>query len=172
MITRDRDTDGIAMLTERPAPRILQRPAIPRLPIQGILLSCVLSSAPAIAQAQEARLVVRLSDIRDDSGQLRVSLYRDAESFRKEERALQVASIAAVPGAAEVVFSGLEPGRYAVMAYHDANGNGRLDLRFGMFPTEGYGLSNNPKVVGPPKFADSAFEVAQPLTSVNIKISY
>ncbi|MGV0975151.1 MAG: DUF2141 domain-containing protein [Azonexus sp.] len=40
--------------------------------------------------------------------------------------------------------------------------NGKFDLRFGMFPTEGYGHSNNPKVMGPPKFADSAFDVAAP----------
>lgn len=172
MIIRGWGVGGITMDIEAAEPRILRRPAILRLPIQGILLSCFMASCPAIGQAQEARLVVRLSDIRDDSGQLRVSLYRDPESFRKEDRALQIAAIPAVPGAAEVVFSGLEPGRYAVMAYHDTNGNGRLDLRFGMFPLEGYGLSNNPKVVGPPKFADSAFEVTQSLTSVNIRISY
>ena len=40
--------------------------------------------------------------------------------------------------------------------------NGKFDLRFGMFPTAGYGLSNNQKVMGPPKFADSAFDVAGP----------
>jgi uncharacterized protein (DUF2141 family) len=41
-----------------------------------------------------------------------------------------------------------------------------------MFPTEGYGLSNNPKVVGPPKFADSAFEVAGPETTIEIILAY
>ena len=52
----------------------------------------------------------------------------------------------------------MPPGRYALMAYHDENGDGKLGLRFGMFPTEGYALSSNPQVVGPPRFADSAFE--------------
>jgi uncharacterized protein (DUF2141 family) len=66
----------------------------------------------------------------------------------------------------------LPPGRYAIMAYHDANQDGKLNLRLGMFPVEGYGLSNNPKVFGPPKFADSAFEVAGGETAVNINISY
>ena len=63
---------------------------------------------------------------------------------------------------AEINVAALPPGRYAIMAYHDADLNGKFDLRFGMFPTEGYGLSNNPKVMGPPKFADSAFDVAGP----------
>ena len=44
------------------------------------------------------------------------------------------------------------------MAYHDGNDDNKLNLRFGMFPTEGYALSNNPKVVGPPRFSDSAFD--------------
>lgn len=63
---------------------------------------------------------------------------------------------------AEINVAALPPGRYAIMAYHDADLNGKFDLRFGMFPTEGYGHSNNPKVMGPPKFADSAFDVAAP----------
>lgn len=58
------------------------------------------------------------------------------------------------------------------MAYHDENADGKLDLRFGMFPTEGYGLSNNPNVIGPPKFAESAFDVTGPETSLSIELSY
>ena len=64
------------------------------------------------------------------------------------------------------------PGRYAIMAYHDENSDGKLNLRLGMFPTEGYGLSNNPKVFGPPKFADSAFDLKGDEATVEIEISY
>ena len=59
-----------------------------------------------------------------------------------------------------------------VMVYHDANADQTLNLRLGMFPTEGYGLSNNPKVMGPPRFADSAFEVAGPETAIDIRLAY
>jgi uncharacterized protein (DUF2141 family) len=41
-----------------------------------------------------------------------------------------------------------------------------------MFPTEGYGLSNNPTVVGPPKFEDSAFSVPAPDGRVRIELVY
>ena len=48
-----------------------------------------------------------------------------------------------------------------------------LDRRFGMIPTEGYGLSNNPKVMGPPSFEDSAFEVpAGEPTRVTLEMRY
>ncbi len=39
-----------------------------------------------------------------------------------------------------------------------------------MFPTEGYGLSNNPTVSGPPAFADSAFELPAGTGAARISI--
>lgn len=122
--------------------------------------------------AETARLVVHLKDVREATGNLRVSLYRDPETFRKEDRALKVIVIPAAKGESRVTFDGIEPGKYALMAYHDENGDGKLNLRLGMFPTEGYALSNNPKVMGPPKFADSAFDVAAPETSSSLVIAY
>lgn len=141
-------------------------------PLRRALASALLMLAAASTHADDLRLLVNLKAVRAPLGELRVSLYREAESFRKEDRALKVISIAATQGDAQVVFDGLAPGRYAVMAYHDENSDGKLNLRLGMFPTEGYGLSNNPKVIGPPKFADSAFEISGAQTSITIGMSY
>jgi len=122
--------------------------------------------------ADDAKLVVHVKEIRDATGNVRVSIYRDLETFRKEDRAVQVVSIPAAPGETVVEFPGLTPGRYALMAYHDENGDAKLNLRFGMFPTEGYALSNAPKVMGPPKFSDSAFDLVAPETRVSLILSY
>jgi uncharacterized protein (DUF2141 family) len=139
-------------------------------PCRSLALALLL--AATFAQADDARLVVSIKEIRDNAGNLRVSLYRDPETFRKEERALKAVSIPAAKGEARVIFDGLAPGRYALMAYHDENADGKLNLRLGMFPTEGYALSNNPKVMGPPKFADSAFEVTGPETEASLTLAY
>ncbi len=147
-----------------------KRPTTPRLPLRALLLPCLLASG--LSCAAEETLTVKLQGIRDNAGQIRVSIYSDEASFRKEDKALQVITLPASPGEMELVFRGVAPGRYALMAYHDENADNRLNLRFGMFPTEGYGLSNNPKVMGPPKFNESAFDVAGPETSVNISIYY
>lgn len=101
-----------------------------------------------------------------------MALYADADSFRHEDRALQVLSAPANSDSASVVFDGVKPGRYAVVAYHDANDNKRLDLLLGMFPREGWGLSNNPKVVGPPAFEPSAIDVAEPKTQTLVWLRY
>jgi uncharacterized protein (DUF2141 family) len=136
------------------------------------LALALLLAAAAVAQADEARLVVTIKEIRDATGNLRVSLYADAESFRKEDRALKAVCIPAARGEARVTFDGLIPGRYALMAYHDENADAKLNLRLGMFPTEGYALSNNPRVMGPPKFADSAFDVTAPETEATLVLAY
>ncbi len=128
--------------------------------------------AATSVHAEAARLTVHIKDVREATGNLRVSLFRDPESFRKEDRALKVISMPAVKGETKVTFDGIEPGKYALMAYHDENGDGKLNLRLGMFPTEGYALSNNPKVMGPPKFADSIFDVAAPETESSLVIAY
>ena len=143
---------------------------ISRLPIPGLLLSCLLMAGHA--QGEESRLVVKLQGVRDNTGSLRASLYRDPENFRKEDKAVKVISVPAAKGDAELVFDNVPPGRYAIMAYHDENADQKLNLRLGMFPTEGYGLSNNPKVMGPPKFADSAFDIAGAKTAIDINLAY
>lgn len=150
------------------------RRSIPRQPIQGLLLGCLLGCLLAAGQAKadDSRLVVNLLGVRDAAGNLRASLYREPDTFRKEDKAVKIVSLPAAKGNAKLVFTSLPPGRYAVMAYHDDNMDQKLNLRFGMFPTEGYGLSNNPKVMGPPKFADSAFDLSGPETAINIKLAY
>ena len=67
----------------------------------------------------------------------------------------------------------LRPGQYAVAAYHDENGNGRLDIDPTGVPTEGYGVSNgarNPQA--PPEFAKAVLELRDQNKSVTIDIAY
>ncbi len=148
---------------------LIFRLSLPRL-LLGCLIGCLFGAISA--QADESRLTVNLKNVRDNTGQIRASIYREPDTFRKEDRAIAVVSIPAHKGDLKVAFKALPPGRYAIMVYHDADSNEKLGLRFGMFPTEGYGLSNNPKVIGPPKFADSAFDVGGAETSIEITLSY
>lgn len=120
-----------------------------------------------------AEIQVTVAPVAHDKGAVKVALYASPETFRKEDKALAVQSQPARPGELQFTFSGLVEGRYAVVAYHDENGNGQLDRFLGMIPTEGWGLSNNPEVSGPPQFDPSAFAVteAQP-THISIQLRY
>jgi uncharacterized protein (DUF2141 family) len=56
-----------------------------------------------------------------------------------------------------VVFSNLEPGRYAAIAFHDENDNGKLDQNFLGVPNEPYGFSNDAQgFLAPPAFDAAA----------------
>jgi uncharacterized protein (DUF2141 family) len=137
---------------------------------QKLLLASLL--ATPVAWAENGQIVLTLDGVKNATGKLRASLYNLPETFRKEDKALKVINVPAVEGKTQIIFKDLPPGRYAIMAYHDENADERLKLRFGMFPLEGYGLSNNPKVMGPPKFADSAFEHAGTTTNITIPLTY
>lgn len=136
-----------------------------------IILFAALAQS-SLAQAQSSNLTVNLAPVKDAKGSIRVGLYQDPKTFRKEAQAFSVQQVPAAPGSVQVRFTQLPPGRYAIMAYHDENGDGELNRRLGMFPTEGYGLSNNPKVMGPPQFEDSAFTVPAPGDSLSIELRY
>lgn len=68
-----------------------------------------------------------------------------------------------------VTFTDLAPGRYAVQVLHDANDNGRLDTNIVGMPTEGYGFSNNPRVMRKAHFDEAAFEL--PAEGARITVS-
>lgn len=137
------------------------------------LIAFLLSASTVTAVlAQDSTLEVNLTGIQHDRGSVRVGLYADPKTFRKEAQALAIQQVPAQPGTVTVNFSALPPGRYAIMAYHDEDGNGELNRRLGMFPTEGYGLSNNPTVSGPPAFDDSAFVIGTEPVRLRIDLRY
>ena len=111
------------------------------------------------AYADEFSLSVHIKGVKNNQGNVFVELYNDAKTFRKSAQAFAILQVPATEGIVTVKFDGVKPGHYAVLAYHDEDGNGLLNKRFGMIPTEGYALSNNPTIIGPPSFEDSDFEV-------------
>lgn len=122
--------------------------------------------------AQAAGLKVTVQEVRGSQGQVKLMLFDQADGFRKEDKARQVLALPLGAGPVVGQFAGLAPGRYAVIAYHDENHDDTLNLRFGMFPKEGYGLSNNPKLSGPPKFAQAAFDLAEAGRQIEIRLDY
>lgn len=136
-----------------------------------LLAICMMFLSCALAAEEPHKLAVNLAQIKNDKGNLFVELYSDPTTFRKSAKALKIIKVPAATGALTVTFDNLGTGTYAVLAYHDEDGNNTMNKRFGMIPTEGYGLSNNPKVMGPPAFKDSQFEVSAD-TEISINFNY
>jgi uncharacterized protein (DUF2141 family) len=64
------------------------------------------------------------------------------------------------------------PGRYGVKLFHDVNGDGKMETNIMGFPAEPVGFSNDAPIrLGPPSFADAAFDVgpAGAAQTINLK---
>jgi len=129
---------------------------------------------PADAATSTGTLVVEVEGLKDDSGRLHAALYASEDGFpTKPEKAVAQADVAISGGKARVVFRGLPPGGYAVAAYHDENGNGKLDTGFLGIPSEGLASSNDAKgFMGPPSFEKARVEVGPGERRITIRVSY
>lgn len=125
-----------------------------------------------IASGHAATLHVTVEKIRNDTQPVRVLLFNSPDSFPDEERSYKVQATTATEGTAVVEFTDLTPGPYAIMAYHDENEDSRLNRVLGMWPSEGYGLSLNPLVMGPPTFQETSFELPPRGLSVTLSLQY
>jgi uncharacterized protein (DUF2141 family) len=131
-----------------------------KVPAFGIVPALVALACKA------ADLSVEISGARDGGGLVNVTLYdAEADFLRK---AFQVRRVPAVAGKAVTLFQDLAPGAYAISAYQDVNGNGKLDMSWLGYPNEPWGFSNDPRPARRPDFADARFDVG----SIDMKIEF
>ena len=107
-----------------------------------------------------ASVTVTFTGIDTPAGAIMAGLY-DAEPAFAGGEPVRGVSIAIAGAEATTTITGLKPGRYAIKAYHDVDGDGRMNTNPFGIPTEPYAASNNaPARMGPPAWADAVFEVA------------
>jgi len=105
------------------------------------VLGALATAGTAPAEAPTATFV--FEGLRAPAGVVEVALF-DAEAAYARRKAPVRSVRAPVSGrSVEVRFDGIAPGRYGAMAYHDVNGDGRLNTNPVGMPTEPYAFSNN-----------------------------
>lgn len=132
-----------------------------------LALMATLNSIPITA----AELEVTVTGVEHGDGAIRVMLYRE-QGFLDREQVVRQAERTAAPGDVTLRLEGVDPGRYAVILYHDEDGNGELNRLFGTIPLEAYGLSNNLELRGPPRFSQAAFELPPDGTGIEVRLNY
>ena len=139
--------------------------------ILGVLVSSVAVRAEDAANAiGAAALTVTVEGALPPKGAVMVALFDSEDAFLKAPLARQAAAPSEA-GIAVVTFEGLEPGVYAVSAFHDKNGNGALNRNFVGIPKEPTGASNNPKPrMGPPLFEAARFELGEAPMAISITV--
>lgn len=120
------------------------------LPLGGLLLT---GAAPA---APHGPIIVDVTGVRSAEGMVRVSVCPRA-TFLKD--CPWHASVPARAGPVTLTLPDIPPGRYAVQAFHDANGDGKLARYWYGLPREGVGFSNDAMAhITIPRFSVAAFD--------------
>ncbi len=103
------------------------------------------------AGSHAADLQIDISDVKSATGHLMIAVYDSAETFLKKP--VKGIKAAAQQGKTSVVVKDLPAGDYAIVVYHDANENGKLDRNLVGMPIEDYAFGNNAiGNMGPPGF--------------------
>lgn len=122
-----------------------------------LLLSLVLVSG---ATAAELKLTIEGCP---PGKSIRAGVYHTARGFAEDlnsGRAMRSLEAKADGQVLVLTFTGLTPGNYALAAFADSNGNGRLDRNVLGMPTEPFGFSRDARALfGPPDFEQAQIEV-------------
>ncbi|MGH7028741.1 DUF2141 domain-containing protein [Brevundimonas sp.] len=127
--------------------------------IRSLAVAALLAfAAPAHAQPADNRLTLTF-ETGAETGAVMVALY-DSEAAYEDGAPTRVARVDVAAGQREAVFD-LPAGAYGMKAFHDVDGDGKMNVNpFGM-PTEPYAFSNNAVGnMGPAKWDRARFEVS------------
>jgi uncharacterized protein (DUF2141 family) len=136
------------------------------------ILFAVLFALMFAGPLQAADLAITIHGLRSDAGQLRLAIFDKAKEFPRGEK-IHNRDIAAKAGDIIVVFRNIAPGTYALAIHHDENINKSMDTNFFGLPQEGYGFSNNARVLfGPPTFEAASFNVGSENATISLRVVY
>lgn len=112
------------------------------------------------AVADAGALHVRVTGFKSSDGALAIALFKNEADYESQSNAVERAWLDIDAGEVEWILDSVPPGVYALIAYHDVNGNKEIDFRFFGMPKEPVGVSNNARGrFGPPRFEAASFAV-------------
>lgn len=100
-------------------------------------------------------------------GMVKVELFGEKDFMRKSGKLRRI-RVPAEEGSVKICINLPMPGEYALVGYHDKNGDRKLKKAWNFKPKEPYGVSNNPKIdsLRLPKWSEAGFQV--PMNGIDI----
>jgi uncharacterized protein (DUF2141 family) len=124
------------------------------------------------ASASAASLDIQVSGVSSAKGQIMVAIC-DRSTFLNGKRCAYGAIAPAAQGQVRLRVDGVPAGLWAVEAFHDENGNGKLDRSLFGVPQEGTAFSRDVHGgFGPPKFDDAAVKVGDQPQTLAVTMRY
>ena len=117
---------------------------------------------------------VVVEGLRNNTGQVGIRIFDKPDGFpTKPGNAIKEIFVNPINGQATFEIQGWPFGTYAIGSIHDENSNKEIDKNFFGIPKEGFGTSNNPKIVfGPPSFKEASFVFNEAEIFIKIKMVY
>ena len=124
------------------------------------VLAAALTPAVAPRDPATGALVIVVSGLRSDKGEVGCALFSAAGGFPLDVSGARVFWQPARRAGVECRFEGLAAGTYALAVSHDLNGNRRTDRNLVGIPTEAWGVSNEVRPrLRAPRFSEAAFQI-------------
>ena len=125
-----------------------------------LLMACALGVGHADAQ-EAGSLTVTFKDIRTPKGAILAAVFDGEAAYRGQGAPVRTLMAPVTGERAETVLKGLPPGRYAISAFHDVDGDGKMKTNPFGIPLEPFAFSNGAQAqMGPPSWEAAAFVVA------------
>ena len=108
-------------------------------------------------------------------GKIIINLFNSEEWWLENKRTYKRQTILATERMLTITFENVPyDTTYAITVIHDTNDNDELDMRKFPWPKpkEGWGVSNNKKRIGKPKYGDARFDLTAQTLSVRILLRY
>lgn len=145
-----------------------------------ILISFVLSISTLYSQdlsddiKRTGKLTVTVSGFKNDRGQLRIAVFNSEKTYsaKKESRKPFIRGHTSIKNRKAIwVYENMPFGEYAIICYHDENGNSKMDKKFLGIPEESYGFSNNAKgSLGMPDYEKAKFILNTQTKNIEIRV--
>lgn len=162
--------------------------SITKLGLLIFILSSLHAPTTRAAQTEKNTVIITIEGLKSGAGGIELSLFDQAHEkaypVDPKKSVAQVYKDLQGSNKIDFVFDNLPEGEYAAFAYHDEDGNKKINTNFVGIPSEGYGATSGAKnKFGPPKFSDAKFLVGKNKaqvegsksaaeTSVSVKIEY
>ena len=132
-----------------------------------LLMSVFWGQSILFAQNKDnmCQLTIYFETPEDAVGKIYFLVFDKPENFGDENKAYS-RGIVDPP----IVMISLPYGEYAVTNFQDTKNNGKMTTNLLGVPTEPVGASDNPKLMGAPKWEDVSFSINQPKQEITINL--
>jgi uncharacterized protein (DUF2141 family) len=141
--------------------------------IASILILALIFPQATFAAEPNSNINLTITNIRNDRGQILLSVFNQAEGFPSDStKTYRTYILEAQTPSLSLLIEDLIPGEYAIALVHDENSNLKLDTNLVGAPVEGYAASGVNKRFSAPRYSSSKFLLKKETLILEIEMKY